>query len=240
MLGMAKPTILTTDNGLPSGVQGACDSHFLNVIRAFAGLYPGKMFGGGGLSVFIDGKPVVDVWTGYSDRKGKVPWTEDTGAMVFSATKGLAATIIHMLVVVTWLTVFITGAGLYFGARFARTTSAVVAVFALVLGLWAVGPMVAGLLTLLDGRIHPLTNYLWFHPTVQTELVMAGASGVQNAKMPLSDLRYAGERAMFGIAHDPFGVGRMTANLLGTASVYIVVGLVFFRQARRRLRRGVF
>ncbi|TDK95155.1 class A beta-lactamase-related serine hydrolase [Mycobacterium paragordonae] len=95
---MAKPTILTTDNGLPSGVQGACDSHFLNVIRAFAGLYPGKMFGGGGLSVFIDGKPVVDVWTGYSDRKGKVPWTEDTGAMVFSATKGLAATIIHMLV----------------------------------------------------------------------------------------------------------------------------------------------
>ncbi len=98
MLGMAKPTILTTDNGLPSGVQGACDSHFLNVIRAFAGLYPGKMFGGGGLSVFIDGKPVVDVWTGYSDRKGKVPWTENTGAMVFSATKGLAATIIHMLV----------------------------------------------------------------------------------------------------------------------------------------------
>ncbi|WP_156297336.1 serine hydrolase domain-containing protein [Mycobacterium paragordonae] len=95
---MAKPTILTTDNGLPSGVQGACDSHFLNVIRAFAGLYPGKMFGGGGLSVFIDGKPVVDVWTGYSDRKGKVPWTENTGAMVFSATKGLAATIIHMLV----------------------------------------------------------------------------------------------------------------------------------------------
>lgn len=98
MHGMAKPTVLTTDNGLPSGVQGACDPHFLNVIRAFAGLYPGKMFGGGGLSVFIDGKPVVDVWTGYSDRKGKVPWTEDTGAMVFSATKGLAATIIHMLV----------------------------------------------------------------------------------------------------------------------------------------------
>ncbi|MBX9641530.1 MAG: beta-lactamase family protein [Mycobacteriaceae bacterium] len=93
---MAKPTVLTTDNGLPSAVQGACDSHFLNVIRAFAGLYPGKLFGGGGLSVYIDGRPVVDVWTGYSDRKGKVPWSEDTGAMVFSATKGLAATIIHM------------------------------------------------------------------------------------------------------------------------------------------------
>lgn len=98
MLDMAQPAILTTDNGLPSGVSGACDSRFLNVIRAFAGLYPGKMFGGGGLSVYIDGRPVVDVWTGYSDRTGEVPWTEDTGAMVFSATKGLAATIIHLLV----------------------------------------------------------------------------------------------------------------------------------------------
>lgn len=98
MHGMAQPSILTTENGLPSGVQGACDSRFLNVIRAFAGLYPGKMFGGGGLSVYIDGRPVVDVWTGYSDRKGEVAWTEDTGAMVFSATKGLAATIIHLLV----------------------------------------------------------------------------------------------------------------------------------------------
>lgn len=56
------------------------------------------MFGGGALSVYIDGLQVVDVWTGYSDRRGKVPWTADTGAMVFSATKGLAATVIHRLV----------------------------------------------------------------------------------------------------------------------------------------------
>jgi CubicO group peptidase (beta-lactamase class C family) len=35
---------------------------------------------------------------GYSDRKGEVPWTADTGAMVFSATKGMAATVINRLV----------------------------------------------------------------------------------------------------------------------------------------------
>lgn len=92
------PSLLTTDNGLPSGVQGACDSRFTGVIRAFAGLYPGRKFGGGALSVYIDGRQVVDVWTGWSDRQGKVPWTADTGAMVFSATKGLAATVIHRLV----------------------------------------------------------------------------------------------------------------------------------------------
>lgn len=81
------PSLLTTDNGLPFGVQGACDSRFTGVIRAFAGLYPGRKFGGGALSVYIDGRQVVDVWTGWSDRQGKVPWTADTGAMVFSATK---------------------------------------------------------------------------------------------------------------------------------------------------------
>lgn len=97
--GMAQPpSLLTTDNGLPFGVQGACDSRFTGVIRAFAGLYPGRKFGGGALSVYIDGRQVVDVWTGWSDRQGKVPWTADTGAMVFSATKGLAATVIHRLV----------------------------------------------------------------------------------------------------------------------------------------------
>ncbi|QUR67675.1 lipase LipD [Mycobacterium spongiae] len=95
---MAQPSVLTTDSGLPSGVQGACDSRFAGVIRAFAGLYPGRMFGGGALSVYIGGRQVVDVWTGYSDRRGEVPWTSDTGAMVFSATKGLAATVIHRLV----------------------------------------------------------------------------------------------------------------------------------------------
>ncbi len=95
---MGKPSVLTTDSGLPSGVQGACDSRFAGAVRAFGALFPGRKFGGGALSVYIDGVPVVDVWTGRSDRKGEVPWTADTGAMVFSATKGLAAVVIHKLV----------------------------------------------------------------------------------------------------------------------------------------------
>ncbi|WP_421845535.1 serine hydrolase domain-containing protein [Mycobacterium sp.] len=95
---MAKPSVLTPENGLPSGVQGVCDSRFVAVIRALAGLFPGRRFGGGALSVYIDGRPVVDVWLGFSDRRGEVPWTANTGAMVFSATKGLAATVIHRLV----------------------------------------------------------------------------------------------------------------------------------------------
>jgi CubicO group peptidase (beta-lactamase class C family) len=64
----------------------------------FAGLFPGRRYGGGALSVYLDGHPVVDVWTGWADRHGDVPWTADTAPMVFSATKGMASTVIHRLV----------------------------------------------------------------------------------------------------------------------------------------------
>ena len=60
-------------------------------------MFPGRRFGGGALAVYLDGRPVVDVWTGWSDRDGEVPWDADTGAMVFSATKGMASTVIHRL-----------------------------------------------------------------------------------------------------------------------------------------------
>jgi CubicO group peptidase (beta-lactamase class C family) len=90
-------TVHQIDGGLPRGVQGAADPHFACAVRAFANLFPGRRFGGGALAVYLDGCPVVDVWTGWSDRKGQVPWTADTGAMVFSATKGMASTVIHRL-----------------------------------------------------------------------------------------------------------------------------------------------
>ncbi len=61
-------------------------------------MFPGRRFGGGALAVYLDGQPVVDVWTGWSDRAGKVPWTADTASMVFSATKGMTSTVIHRLV----------------------------------------------------------------------------------------------------------------------------------------------
>jgi CubicO group peptidase (beta-lactamase class C family) len=82
---------------LPRGVQGAADSSFACTVRAFRQLFPGKRFGGGALSVYLHGEPVVDVWTGYADRRGTQYWTADTGAMVWSVTKGLASTVVHRL-----------------------------------------------------------------------------------------------------------------------------------------------
>src|SRR3984957_15390880 len=95
---MTKASLLRAEEGLPRGVQGAADSRFSNLVRVFAGLFPGRRFGGGALSVCIGGRAGGDVWTGWSDRAGEQPWSVDTGAMVFSATKGVAATVIHRLV----------------------------------------------------------------------------------------------------------------------------------------------
>lgn len=83
---------------LPRGVRGAADRNFACAVSAFAKLFGHRRFGGGALSVYLDGVPVVDVWTGWADRAGRRPWTADTGAMVFSATKGMASTVIHRLV----------------------------------------------------------------------------------------------------------------------------------------------
>nr|WP_263998396.1 serine hydrolase domain-containing protein [Mycobacterium yunnanensis] len=84
--------------GLPHGVQGAADPHFARAVRFFGTLFPGPGYGGGALAVYQDGRPVVDVWTGWADRRGEVHWTADTAAMAFSATKGAASTVVHRLV----------------------------------------------------------------------------------------------------------------------------------------------
>lgn len=94
---MTKVTSHRAAAALPHGVRGSADPNFSCAVNSFARMFPGRRFGGGALSVFLDGEPVVDIWTGWSDRRGHAPWTQDTGAMVFSATKGIAATVIHRL-----------------------------------------------------------------------------------------------------------------------------------------------
>ncbi|OMC42139.1 esterase [Mycobacterium sp. IS-2888] len=85
-------------HGAGHRVSGTADPNFSCVVRGFASTFPGRRFGGGALAVYLDGQPVVDVWTGWSDRRGRQPWQADTAPMVFSATKGMASTVIHRLV----------------------------------------------------------------------------------------------------------------------------------------------
>jgi CubicO group peptidase (beta-lactamase class C family) len=82
---------------LPPGVSGVFKPHFDTAVRAFAELFPGPRFGGGALAVYIAGRKVVDVWTGWADRDSTQRWSADTAALAFSATKGLTSTVIHRL-----------------------------------------------------------------------------------------------------------------------------------------------
>ncbi len=147
--------------------------------------------------------------------------------------------IFHLLALVAWLTCFITGSGLYFSAYFARTTSAVVASFALVVGLWVIGPILAGLLGVMGGKNDVLATYLWAHPAVQTQLIMTGAAGSQNAGASWGSLRYA-TAAVFHSGREEMSVGRVTCLLTALAAAYILAGLFFFWRAKCCLRRRIF
>lgn len=52
---------------------------------------------GGAVSVYRDGRPVVDLWGGAADADTGRPWTRDTLQLVYSATKGGTATAVHLL-----------------------------------------------------------------------------------------------------------------------------------------------
>lgn len=78
-------------------MSGGADPNFSCAVRGFSSFFPARRFGGGALAVYLDGQPVVDVWTGWSDRAGRIPWQADTAPMVFSATKGMTSTVIHRL-----------------------------------------------------------------------------------------------------------------------------------------------
>ncbi|MCB0945541.1 MAG: beta-lactamase family protein, partial [Mycobacterium sp.] len=97
MRAVTQATIGGESTTLPHGVQGAADPNFACALRSFASLFPHPRFGGGALAVYLDGQPVVDVWTGWSDRRGRRHWSADTAPMVFSATKGVSSTVIHRL-----------------------------------------------------------------------------------------------------------------------------------------------
>ncbi|MFJ4657758.1 serine hydrolase domain-containing protein [Nocardia sp. NPDC088792] len=80
---------------LPTGVGGIAAPEFGPLVRTFARLMGGRSGAGGALTVHRHGEPLVEIWTGEAGRAGA--WGPDTGAVIFSATKGIAATVIHRL-----------------------------------------------------------------------------------------------------------------------------------------------
>lgn len=78
-------------------VRGRCAPQFERVRRAFAENFTDRDEIGAAVAVWVDGELVVDLWGGHADPARTRPWQQDTLASVYSGSKGLTSTCIHML-----------------------------------------------------------------------------------------------------------------------------------------------
>lgn len=142
---------------------------------------------------------------------------------------------VHLPMLVIWVVVFVTGAGLYFSARFKRTTSAVVANFALALIIWAVIPSVLLLEAQVLRRHGVGIQKLWLsaNPFVQAAVIMTTSGGSYNADTRLSGLVYKWP-------YGNHGLGYTTMIMFVTMLIYCVVGVLFAWRAEARFRKGIF
>jgi len=85
------------DRDRVTSVRGICVPGFEAVREAFARNLAEREVGAA-CCVYRNGRPVVDLWGGFADREARRPWRRETAVLVFSATKGLSASLVHRLV----------------------------------------------------------------------------------------------------------------------------------------------
>jgi len=78
-------------------LQGNVHPDFANVAKTFSRILPRSGPGGAAVCAYHRGQCVVDIWGGTRDEAGS-PWQADTVSLSYSTTKGVASTLIHVLV----------------------------------------------------------------------------------------------------------------------------------------------
>jgi len=141
--------------------------------------------------------------------------------------------IIQMGILVTWIAVFLSASGLYFSSRFKHTTTAVMMNIALAVTIWAILPLLMGIIAsintpfTLDAR--RLTEaYLDTNPFVQTVSIVWATTPdgmVQNYSWPGFGFMNAAETTVW-----------LLACMIG----YILLSLLFAWRAKHRFRRNIF
>lgn len=89
------------DARLPEGISGDCDDRFAAIPRILAEQLADGSHHGAAIAIYHQGRPVVDIWGGRrrpvgASAGGEADWSQDTMALSFSTTKGVAATALHM------------------------------------------------------------------------------------------------------------------------------------------------
>lgn len=78
-------------------LQGSIHPEFQRAAKALERQLPGSGKGGAALCIYHRGEKVVDCWGGSRDSAGS-PWQEDTISLSYSTSKGVASTLMHILV----------------------------------------------------------------------------------------------------------------------------------------------
>ncbi|MGY4710400.1 serine hydrolase domain-containing protein [Mycolicibacterium sp. CBM1] len=81
----------------PIPIGGTCATGFGAVRDAFEKNFTDDDEVGAAVAVWVDGDLVVNLWGGYADAARRRRWRENTLASVFSGTKGLTSTCVHLL-----------------------------------------------------------------------------------------------------------------------------------------------
>ena len=78
-------------------ISGVCASGFEKVRDAFEKNFVERDEIGAAVAVWVEGALVVNLWGGWADGGRQRPWREDTLASIFSGSKGLTSTCMHLL-----------------------------------------------------------------------------------------------------------------------------------------------
>ncbi|WP_280203058.1 serine hydrolase domain-containing protein [Nocardia cyriacigeorgica] len=72
------------------------DDRFVPVATKFFAMVRRRRHGGAALAVYLDGEPVLDIWSGWAAPGRR--WRGDTMALAYSTGKGVTATVAHRLI----------------------------------------------------------------------------------------------------------------------------------------------
>ncbi|OBC15954.1 esterase [Mycobacterium sp. 852013-50091_SCH5140682] len=78
-------------------IAGTCLPQFIRVRDAFERNFAERGEVGAAVAVWVEGELVVNLWGGSADAAGTRPWRENTLASVFSGSKGLLSSCVHLL-----------------------------------------------------------------------------------------------------------------------------------------------
>ena len=81
----------------PTPLGGRCAAGFEPVRDAFEQNFSLRDEVGAAVAVWVRGDLVVNLWGGWADARRRRPWREDTLVSVFSGTKALTSTCVHLL-----------------------------------------------------------------------------------------------------------------------------------------------